>query len=184
MLSNPFTLSFQKGVFFVNKRHSKFLALLLALAMVFAVMTSPSAYAANVGMAPTEVSTADVNLDPTALMVQAEAKADRVAPASYYPSDGVSSGVFHGKFSDPAIYTDMPPGTINFTYSFYGGSEAYVRFYQGWGTTGSYTQKGPYPAGNYTDQDSVLMGGETITVVIYNPHGSSTSELIYAFNLF
>ncbi len=174
---------FKEGVFFVKKFLSKPFAFFLAIAMCFSVTMVPSAFAAETG---TVSATADAESaqvpTPEALNAVAEA-AVPYAHKSYYPTSGSSSGVFHGLRSDGAVYS-LPSGTMKFSYSFYGGSQCYLRFYYGTGTAGSYTPVGPFNASNNTGSGSVNLGGGTYTVVVYNPYGSSNTEVIYAFNLY
>lgn len=174
---------FKEGVFFVKKFLSKPFALFLALAMLFSVTMATPALAAETGMV-SATADAEIALVPTpeALLLTAES-AVPYAHKSYYPTSGTSSGVFNGMFSEGAVYS-LPSGKINFSYSFYGGSQCYLRFYQGRGTAGSYFTKGPYNASNYTGADSVNLAGGTYTVVVYNPSGTTSTEVIYAFNLY
>lgn len=174
---------FKEGVFFVKKFLSKPFAFFLAIAMCFSVTMVPSAFAAETGTvsATADAESAQVPTEE-ALSAAAEA-AVPYAHKSYYPTSGSSSGVFHGLRSDGAVYS-LPSGTMKFSYSFYGGSQCYLRFYKGTGTAGSYTPAGPFDASNHTGSGSVNLGGGTYTVVVYNPYGSSNTEVIYAFNLY
>lgn len=173
-------LRFKEGVFFVKKFLSKYLALSLTLAMLFSVATAPSAFAADVS---TATATADAESAPDAEAMLAQLTATPYAHKSYYPTSGSSSGVFRGAYSSGAVYR-LPSGTMKFSYSFYGGSQCYLRFYRGTGTAGSYTPVGPFNASNNTGSGSVNLGGGTYTVVVYNPSGTADTEVTFAFNLY
>lgn len=167
----------------MKKFLSKTFAFFLAVAMCFSVTMSAPAFAAESG---TVSATADAESAqvPTSEALSYMAKtAVPYAHKSYYPISGSSSGVFHGAYSEGAVYS-LPSGTMKFSYSFYGGSECYLRFYYGTGTAGSYIQKGPFNASNHTGSGSVNLSGGTYTVAVYNPHGTSNTEVIYAFNLY
>ena len=173
----------RKESFFVKKILSKTFAFFLAVAMCFSVTMSAPAFAAESG---TVSATADAESaqvpTPEALSYMAET-AVPYSHKSYYPISGSSSGVFHGMASEGAVYS-LPSGTMKFSYSFYGGSQCYLRFYYGRGTAGSYTPVGPFNASNHTGSGSVNLGGGTYTVVVYNPYGSSNTEVTFAFNLY
>ena len=168
----------------MKKCLSKPLALFLTIAMLFSVTMTAPAFAAEPSMV-SAVADAENALVPTpeALSFAAEA-AVPYAHKSYYPTSGVSSGVFGGMRSEGAVYTNIPGGTMKFSYSFYGGSQCYLRFYRGTGTAGSYTPVGPFNASNHTGSGSGDLGGGTYTVVVYNPYGGSNTEVIFAFNLY
>ena len=62
--------------------------------------------------------------------------------------------------------------------------EALISTAEETGTAGSYPPVGPFNASNNTGSGSVNLGGGTYTVVVYNPHGTSNTEVIFAFNLY
>lgn len=167
----------------MKKFLSKTFAFFLAVAMCFSVTMSAPAFAAESG---TVSATADAESaqvpTPEALSYMAKT-AVPYAHKSYYPISGSSSGVFDGRLSDGAVYS-LPNGTMKFTYSFYGGSQCYLRFYIGTGTAGNYITKGPFNASNNTGSGSVNLGGGTYTVVVYNPYGGPSTDVTFAFNLY
>lgn len=167
----------------MKKSLSKPFAFFLALAMLFSVAMAIPASAADVDMVSATVDAENVEVHTPEALANAAEAAVPYAHKSYYPTSGVSSGVFHGLRSEGAVYT-LPSGTMHFSYSFYGGSQCYLRFYQGTGTAGNYISKGPYNASNNTGEGSVNLGGGTYTVVVYNPYGGSNTEVTFAFNLF
>lgn len=167
----------------MKKFLSKPFAFFLSLAMLFSVTMAIPAFAAETGTvsAIADAESAQVPA-PEVLLATAES-AVPYAHKSYYPISGTSSGVFHGMVSEGAVYS-LPSGTMKFSYSFYGGSQCYLRFYYGTGTAGSYRQVGPYNASNDTGSGSITLSSGTYTVVVYNPLGGSNTEVIYAFNLY
>lgn len=167
----------------MKKSLRKPFAFFLALAMLFSVAMAVPASAADIDMVSATVDTENVEVPTPEALAYAAGAAVPYAHKSYYPTSGVSSGVFHGLRSEGAVY-NLPSGTMHFSYSFYGGSQCYLRFYRGTGTAGSYTPAGPFNASNNTGSGSVSLGGGTYTVVVYNPYGGSNTEVTYAFNLY
>ncbi len=168
----------------MKKFLSKPFAFFLAIAMCFSVTMVPSAFAAETGTVSATADAESAQVPTEEALISTAEAAVPYAHKSYYPTSGSSSGVFHGLFSSGAVYTNIPNGTMKFSYSFYGGSQCYLRFYRGTGTAGSYTPVGPFNASNNTGSGSVNLGGGTYTVVVYNPHGTSNTEVIFAFNLY
>lgn len=167
----------------MKKFLSKPFAFFLAVAMCFSVVMAAPASAAETGAVSAVADAESVQVPTPEALANAAEAAVPYAHQSYYPTSGVSSGVFHGAFSEGAVYS-LPSGTMKFSYSFYGGSQCYLRFYYGTGTAGSYRQVGPYNASNNTGSGSISLGSGTYTVVVYNPHGTSNTEVIFAFNLY
>lgn len=107
------------------------------------------------------------------------------AHISYYPSSGASSGYFSGAISDRATYSNLPSGKMKFSYSMSGGTTCYLRFYFPSYPNGTCISSVALNANDYTGSGSItLPWSGQYQVAVYNPNGSSTSELIYAFNLY
>lgn len=147
-------------------------------------------------MQPLAVFAADTSSDVQAKVVAAEEAAIQEmsvntedstvwARTNYYPSSGAQSGHFSGAVSDEATYSNLPSGTMKFSYALSGGSTCYLRFYYTSYPNGNYVTTVALNANDYTGSGSIwLPWSGQYQVVVYNPNGSSTSEIIYAFNLY
>lgn len=145
---------------------------------------------------PLAVFAADTSSDVQAKVVAAEEAAIQEmsintedsstwARTNYYPSSGANSGHFSGGISDRATYSYLPSGTMKFSYSFSGGTTCYLRFYSPTYPNSNYVATVALNANGYTGSGSIwLPWSGQYQVAVYNPNGSSTSEIIYAFNLY
>lgn len=130
-----------------------------------------------------EAALEEMNLNLS--IISADETVQPRAHTSYYPSSGASSGYFSGGFSDEATYSNLPSGTMKFSYSMSGGGTCYLRFYHPSYPSGSYVSTVALNANDYTGSGSItLPWSGKYQVVVYYPNGSSTSEIIYAFNLY
>ena len=147
-------------------------------------------------MQPLAVFAADTSSDVQAKVVAAEEAAiqemsinteDRStwARTNYYPSSGANSGYFSGFFSDRATYSNLPSGTMKFSYALSGGTTCYLRFYHSSYPSSSYVSTVALNANDYTGSGSIwLPWSGQYQVTVYNPNGTNNSEIIYAFNLY
>lgn len=105
---------------------------------------------------------------------------------SYYPTRGVNSGYFSGTTSDNlAIYSNLPSGTMKFSYSMSGGGTCYLRFYRGEGVDGSPIRSAALNANDYTGISSIYLPvAGPYSVEVYYPNGNANTQIIYAFNLY
>lgn len=168
-------------------------SLVVAMVLVFSMLVTPfRALAAN---ADTDVQAKIAEVEQNAIAEMENAGVDDTvqpmdiqprAHTSYYPTRGVNSGYFSGRTSDNvAIYSYLPSGTMKFSYSMSGGDTCYLRFYRGEGVGGSPYRSAALNANNYTGTSYVnLPFSGSYTVEVYFPNGNSSTELIYAFNLY
>lgn len=129
--------------------------------------------------AVTEMAEDSITAVPTAVEPRAH--------VSYYPSSGVSSGVFYGTSSgNSPVYKNLPGGVnLYFSYSVSGGGTCYLRFYSGSGVNGSSMWTSPLSADDTAHESYIkLPSSGTYTVQVYVPNSSSGTEHIYAFTLY
>lgn len=168
---------------FKRKNWSLGIAFALALCLVmqplavFAADTSSDVQAKVV--VAEEAAIEEMNLDSDGNTVQPRAR------TNYYPSSGANSGYFSGFFSDEATYSYLPSGTMKFSYALSGGTTCYLRFYSTTYPSSPYVSTVALNANDYTGSGSItLPWSGQYQVVVYNPNGTSTSEIIYAFNFY
>ena len=152
-----------------TKKINKLLTLFTAFALAFAMIANPmQAVAGEIVETEITIGTEDGEV------------VQPLAHKSYYPTSGSSAGVFYGNLSSVASYT-LPAGVIKISYSIEGAGTCYLRFYYG----GTLVAMSGALTGNTTGTSSVtLPASGNYTVQLYYQNGSSSSEVIYAYNLY
>lgn len=166
-----------------------FLKLAVALALVCVMALEPAAaYAKEAdNKAEGKITAAEVAVTELAEN-SISAGTTEVQPrshVSYYPSSGVSSGVFYGATSGNSPVYNLPGGRLYFSYSVSGGGTCYLRFYSGAGISGTPFYTSALTADDTAHESSIwIPGSGTYTVQVYMPNATSGSEHIYAFTLY
>lgn len=167
-------------------------SLVVAMVLVFSMLVTPfRALAAN---ADTDVQAKIAEVEQNALAEMEADIADTAEPTSieprthvsYYPTRGANSGYFSGTTSDNlAIYSNLPSGTMKFSYSMSGGGTCYLRFYRGEGVSGTPYKSAALNANDYTGTSSIYLPyAGPYSVEVYYPNGRANTQIIYAFNLY
>lgn len=154
-----------------TKKINKMLTVMMAFAMAFAMLVNPMPAMAEEVIGTEEIEITVGGDDGTVLPM---------AHQSYYPTSGTNSGVFSGLQSNAATYV-LPSGGIHISYSIEGASQCYLRFYY----NGSLVAVSSAMNGNSTGNATVALPWTgNYTVIMYYPNGTSSTQVIYGYNLY